>query len=47
MPKPHFNGQLENYDDGWRSFNNGLGVFDPACRKANKARMILTALPLG
>ena len=45
MPKPHFNGQFENYDEWVEKLQQWLGRCDPAYRKANKAGMILSTLP--
>ena len=45
MPPPHFNGQLENYDEWVEKLQQWLGGCDPTCRKAYEARMILSTLP--
>ena len=45
MPKPHFNGQLDSYDEWVEKLQQRLGGFDPIYRKANEAKMILSTLP--
>ena len=44
MPKPHFNRQLENYDEWVEKLQQWLGGCDPTYRKANKARLISSTL---
>ena len=44
MPPPHFNWQLENYDEWVDNLQQWLGGSDPTYRKANKARIILSTL---
>ena len=45
MPKPHFNGQLQNYDEWTEKLQRWLGGSDPTYRRAIEARMILSTLP--
>ena len=45
MPKPHFNRQLENYDEWVEKLQQWLGGCDPTYRKAKEARIILSTLP--
>ena len=45
MPPPHFNGQLENYDEWVEILQQWLGVCDPTYRKASEACLILSTLP--
>ena len=44
MPKPHFNGQLKNYDEWVEKLQQCLGGCDPTYQRANEARMILSTL---
>ena len=45
MPKPHFDGRLENYDDWVGKLQQWFAGCDPTYRRANEAHMILSTLP--
>ena len=44
MPRPYFNGQLENYHEWVEKLQQWLRGCDPTYRKANEARMISSTL---
>ena len=45
IPKQHFNGQLEDYDEWVEKLQQWLGGCDPTYRKANEVCMTLSTLP--
>ena len=45
MPAPHFSGHQRDYDEWVEKLYQWLGGCDPAYRKANEARMVLSTLP--
>ena len=45
MPKPHFDRQLESYDEWVEKLQQWFGRCDPIYRNANEAKMILSTLP--
>ena len=45
MPPPHFNWQLEGYDEWVEKLHQWLAGCDPSCRKTNEVRLILSTLP--
>ena len=45
MPPPHFNGQLQNYDEWVENLQQWLRGFDLTHRQANGARLMLSTLP--